>query len=141
METRITGPTYGDRQASAHGRHTYQMATTAQASAIVLPNFPTIQASTSAPVILTAQVCVSTADGGTTPTISFGVTSTATELISAASVATAAAGGTFLPASNAVGKYRITADTQIYYKTAAGNDGAGVVTLILDMAEVNTKTT
>ena len=140
METRVTGPTYGDRQASVNSRHTYQMATTVQATAIVLPNFPTIQASTTNPVILTAQVCVSTVDGGTTPTISFGVTSTATELINAASLATAATGGTFLPASNAVGKYRITADTQIYYKTAAGNDGAGVVTLILDIAEVNTKT-
>lgn len=145
MKTGLTGSAYGGRQGSTTVRHTYVIATTAQASGIVLGSlagipFPTIQASTTFPAILEASICVTAADGGTTPTISFGVTSTATEIISGASTATAATGGTFLPASNAVGKRYLTSDTQIYYKTGGTPDGAGSVTFILDVTTVNTTT-
>lgn len=137
--TNITGAIYGTRDGSVQSRQTWQTATTAVGTAANLPlSFGTIQASTTKPVILEAQIVVTVADGGTTPTISFGVTSTATELISAASTATAATGGTFLPASNAVGKYYLTADTQLWYKTGGTPNGAGTVTFILDITQVNT---
>lgn len=107
--------------------------TTATSTGIV------IQASAFAPVIVEAQICVSTADGGGSPTLSVGtVGANYTDLINAESTATAATGGTFLPASNAVGKYRLTADSTIYYKQGGTPDGAGVTTIILKIYDVNT---
>lgn len=97
----------------------------------------TIEASTTNPVIVMAEVVVTTADAGTTPTISFGYTASGyTDLINAASTATAATGGTFLPASNAVGKKYLTANTEIFYKQGGTPAGGGVVTLLLHIIPV-----
>lgn len=122
------------RKGSVSIRQTYQVRSNTSTTAT---KWLTIKASTTRPVIVNAQLVVTTADGGTTPTMSVGVTATATELINAASTATAAAGGTFLPASNGVGKYYLTADTDIYYKQGGTPNGAGVTTLILLVHDVN----
>lgn len=135
--TNLSGAIIGLRSGSAPVRHTYVVSGSTSTTAT---KWLTIKASAAIPVLLEGQIVVSTADGGTTPTMSLGVTSTATELVSGASTATAAAGGTFLPASNATGKYRLTADTDIYYKQGGTPNGAGVTTLILDVTTVNTDT-
>lgn len=98
-------------------------------------------ASADVPLMLEAQIIVTTADGGTTPTMSLGYTASGyTDLVSGASTATAATGGTFLPASNATGKKLITSDTQLYYKQGGTPDGAGVVWLIVTATPLNTLT-
>lgn len=133
-DSNYSGPVYGNRQGSGNVRHTFQFTVPVNATGVVLPIFPIIKASTAKPVIIAAQIFVNTLDGGTTPTFSLGTSVTATELISAASLAAA---NIFLPAANAVGKLYLVADTQLWYKTAAGNDSTGVVTVILDIATVN----
>ncbi len=137
MDTNITGVIYGDRRGSVPARQTFVVSGTTSTTAT---KFMRVRASTTRPVIVQAQICVSTADGGTTPTMSVGVDSTANQLVNGASTATAATGGTFLPASNALGKYRLTEDTDLYYKQGGTPDGAGVITIILDISTVNTST-
>lgn len=122
------------RKGSLSIRHTYQVRSN---TSTVATKWLTIKASPERPVILNAQLVVTTADGGTTPTMSLGITATATELINGASTATAATGGTFLPASNSVGKYYLTADTPLYYKQGGTPNGAGVTTLIVLVHDVN----
>jgi len=135
--TKIQGPAYG-RLCDIPVALTFVVSGT---SSTVAAKFARVQASTDRPVIVEAQICVSTADGGTTPTMSVGVDATATQIINGASTATAATGGTFLPAANAVGKYRLTADTDLYYKQGGTPNGAGVTTLLLTLTPVNTSTT
>lgn len=136
--THSTGPNYSIRLGSDVVRHTFVVSGSTSTTATQVFY---IQASTVEPAILEAQICVSTADGGTSPTMSLGYTASGyTDLVNVASTATAATGGTFLPASNATGKKRITADTAIYYKQGGTPDGAGVTTLILDVTQVNTST-
>jgi len=135
--THQRGATLSTRLGCVPVRHTYVVknATTTDAVSTGI----VIQASTESPVIVEAQVCVSTVDGGGSPTLSVGYTgANYTDLISTASTATAATGGTFLPASNAVGKKRLTDTTTIYYKQGGTPDGAGVTTIILDVSDVNT---
>lgn len=137
-QTNIRGPIYDNRQGSVPARQTFVVQDETSTDAISLCR---IQASEDSPVIVEAQVAVTTADGGGTPTVSVGYTASGyTDLINAESTATAATGGTFLPASNAVGKKYLTADTQIYYKQGGTPDGAGVFTIILDLTTVNTGT-
>lgn len=100
----------------------------------------TIKASAEAPVIIEAQACVSTADGGGSPTLAVGYTGAGyTDLLNDVSTATAASGGTFLPASNDVGKKRVADTTAIYWKQGGTPDGAGVTTVILKIYDVNTQ--
>lgn len=133
-----TGATYSQRQGSIPVRQTLVVTGNTSTDAV---KWLRIQASATAPVILEAQVVVSTVDGGGSPTLSLGYTASGyTDLINAASLATAATGGTFLPASNATGKKRIVEDTDIYYKLGGTPDGVGVSTLILDITDVNTAT-
>jgi len=135
--TTIQGPAYG-RKCDIPTRLTFVVSGTTSTTAT---KFARVQATTDRPLIVEAQICVSTADGGTTPTMSVGVDSTANQLVNAASTATAATGGTFLPASNAIGKYRLTADADLYYKQGGTPDGAGITTLVLTLTPVNTSTT
>lgn len=135
--TQLQGAAYG-RLCDVPAQLTFVVSGTSSTTAA---KFARIQASTQRPVLVEAQVCVSTADGGTTPTISVGITgANYTDFISGASTATAATGGTFLPASNAVGKYRLTSDTDVYYKQGGTPNGAGVITIILTLTPVNTST-
>lgn len=135
-----TGSVYSEiRQGSVPVRHTYVVSSNSSTSA-----FSTgivVKASTYKPAIIEAQVAVTTADGGTTPTISVGYTASGyTDLVNGASTATAATGGTFLPASNATGKKYITTDQEIYVIQGGTPNGAGVTTVILDVSTVNTST-
>lgn len=134
MDSNFSGPVYGNRVASANVRHTFQFTVPLNATGVVLPIFPIIQASAGKPVIIEAQIFVNTLDGGATPSFSLGTTATATELINAASLSTP---NVFLPAANATGKLYLVADTQLFYKTNAGNNSTGVITIILDLATVN----
>lgn len=130
-DTTISGPLAGVRQISANGRYTF--VTPAITDTAV--RFARIEASTAVPVIVEASVCVLTTDAG--ETVSVGYTATAyDDLIATASLATAATGGTFLPAANDVGKKYLTAATDLYYVGSAGSD-TGVVAIILDVASVN----
>jgi len=130
----ISGPLYGGRTISVNGRYTFK--TPAITDTAV--KFARIEASAAVPVIVEASICVLTVDA--TETVSIGYTASGySDLINGASLATAAAGGTFLPASNAVGKQYLTADTDLYYVGSAGAD-TGVIVIILDVASVNTST-
>lgn len=134
MKTDLSGSVYGDRQGSATVRHTV-IITTADQGTIPVPYIGVIRASAWTPVLLEAQIYVRNGDNAGAPTISFGVTSaSANELISGAATGSA---GVFLPASNVVGKYRLTADTQIYYKVGGIPQGDGDVIFILDVTTVN----
>lgn len=137
MDTNLSGPVYGNRQGSANVRHTFQFTPTTNGTGIVLPNFPIIQASPGKPVIIEAQIFVNTLDAGAAAALSIGTSVTATELISGALLAAA---NVFLPASNAVGKLFLVADTTIFFKTAGTINGNGLVTVILDLATVNLAT-
>jgi hypothetical protein len=100
--------------------------------------FDRIAATTTNPVLVEMQINVVTADSG--ETVSVGYTATAyDDLISAASLGTAATGGTFLPAANDVGKKLLTADTDLYYVGSAGSD-TGVIDIIYTLTEFNTDT-
>lgn len=120
------------RQSSVNVRYTYKT----PAITDVAVKFARIEASADKPVIVEAQVCVLTTDAG--ETVSVGYTATGyDDLVATASLATAATGGTFLPASNDVGKKYLTEATDLYYVGSAGAD-TGVVAIILDVASVNT---
>jgi len=139
MDTNLSGKTLGQRQGSVPVVQTFQIAANTSTTAT---RIFTVQASTANPTVVEAQIVVTTADGGTSPTMSVGYTASGyTDLVNAASTATAATGGTFLPASNAVGKKYLTANTDIYYKQGGTPDGAGVTTLILKIYGVNLSTT
>lgn len=100
--------------------------------------FDRIKASTTKPVMLEMQICVITVDA--TEDVSVGFTGPGyTDLINAASLGTAATGGTFLPASNATAKYLFTDDTDLYYVGSTGSD-TGVVDIIYTLTEFNTST-
>jgi len=132
-----TGAIYNDRQGSIPVRHTLVISANTSTTA---KHWLTVQASPSNPVLLEAKACVSTVDGGGSPTLSLGYTaSTYTDLLSTVSTATAATGGTFLPANNVIGQKRIDADTAIYYKQGGTPDGAGVTTIFLTVTTINTE--
>lgn len=131
MDTNFTGSWYGNRQGSPVVRFTY----VTPAITDTTTKFARIKASTSNPVIVQASICVLTIDA--TETVSIGITASGTELVNAASLGTAATGGTFLPAANDVGKYYLTADADLYYTGSSGAD-TGVIAIILDITEVNT---
>lgn len=129
-DTNLSGPTFDNHQGSVNGRKTYVVTLTDVAQTVCR-----IEASTFRPVIVEAQLYVNTLDA--TETVSVGTNSTAfDDLISGASLATA---GVFLPASNATGKLYLTADTDIKAIGSTGTD-TGVITVILDLASVNTAT-
>lgn len=137
-DTNATGSVYSEiRQGSVPVRHTYVVS--GNTSTAATSTGITVKASAFKPVIIEAQIAVTTADGGGTPTISVGYTASGyTDLINAASTATAATGGTFLPASNAIGKKYITTDQEIFFVQGGTPNGAGVTTIILDISTVNT---
>lgn len=126
------------RKASNPVVHTYWVRSNTSTTAT---KWLRIKASAEKPAVLNAQLAVTTLDGGTSPTMSLGVSATATELINAASTATAGVGGTFLPASNAVGKYILFQDTDIYYKQGGTPNGTGATVLILSVHDVNSDPT
>lgn len=137
-DSNITGCIYGDRQGSIPAMQSFPIAANTSTTATI---FMRVKASAFAPVVVMAQIVVLTADGGSAPTLSVGYTATGyTDLINAASTATAATGGTFLPASNAVGKKILIADTDLYYKQGGTPDGAGVTYILLSIFSVNTDT-
>jgi len=137
-DSNITGCIYGDRQGSVIPTQSYPIVSNTSTTATT---FMRVQASTYAPVVIEAQIVVLTADGGTSPTLSVGYTASGyTDLINAASTATAATGGTFLPASNAVGKKILTTDTDLVYKQGGTPAGDGVTYILLKIYSVNTST-
>lgn len=135
----ITGAVYGNRQGGVPVWHSYRVASTASTTATTTKII--IKASADQPVLLEGQIAVTTIDGGTSPTMSLGYTSSGyTDLVATASTATAATGGTFLPAANATGKKLVTADTEIYYKQGGTPDGAGVIWLLIAVTPLNPRT-
>lgn len=134
-DTNITGCVYGTRQGSVPAIHTLTVSSSTSTTAT---KWLTIQASAAKPVVIEGQIVVQTADGGTSPTMSLGYTASGyTDVVNAASTATGATGGTFLPASNATGKKLLVADTDIYYKQGGTPNGAGVTHLILQVFSIN----
>ena len=97
-----------------------------------------LQASSAAPTHVEAQIYVKTADTGGAASFSVGVTTAANELISGALLANA---DVYLPASNAKGRARITADTPLYFKTGGTPAGTGVVELIYTAYSTNASNT
>lgn len=137
-DTNLTGAIVGTRQGSACVRHSFRVTGNTSTAAV---RFMRIAASTVKPTTVEVQVLVTTVDGGGSPTLSVGSVGTGyTDIINGASLATAATGGTFLPASNALGKYVFTADTDLYYKLGGTPDGVGVSTILLNVATINTST-
>lgn len=125
-ETNLTGPILGVRKGSAHVRQTIRMTLTDVAQKVC-----TVAASTAVPVDIEASIYVVTVDA--TETVSVGSNATSyNDLINGASIASVA----YLPASNAVGKLRVTANTDIYAVGSAGTD-TGVIDVILDLNTVN----
>jgi len=129
-DTNLTGPQFSNHQGSVNSRQTYRIAPTATAALLT-----TIEASADKPVMVEAQVYVNTLDAS--ETVSIGSNSADFDnLINDAALDTA---DVFLPASNATGKLYLTANTGIYALASAGTDTA-VITVILDLATVNTST-
>jgi hypothetical protein len=129
-DTNLSGPTFDEHMGSVNVRKTYVVTLTDVAQKVCR-----IEATTFKPVIVEAQVYVNTLDA--TETVSVGTNSTSyNNLVSAAALDTA---DVFLPASNATGKLYLTADADIYAIGSTGTD-TGVVTVILDLATVNTAT-
>jgi Neuraminidase (sialidase) len=129
---RLTGDTYGTRQGAAPVIHSYPVDynTTGVSSAILVD---TIKASTDAPVQVevTCQI-VTTFNAGTLAAhnaLTAGTSTTATEWLTTANTTATTAG--YYPASNAVYKQRLTADTPIYVKyvqtSTAATTGKAVV--------------
>lgn len=136
-DTNITGCIYGFRQGSVPAVHTLRISSSTSTNAV---KWLRVQASTTNPVILQAQVAVATADGGTSPTLNLSTSSngTGTEIFAAPVSLASGSATTFLPASNAVGKRLLTADADLYYKQGGTPNGAGVSYLILQITGVNT---
>lgn len=140
MSTNITGNTYGDlRQAGIVVAHTYPVNfnTTGVASAILVD---TIRATTDKPVQVEVSAQVVTAfNAVTTNVLTAGTSATATEWLGAADITEGTPG--YYPASNAVNKFRLTADTPIYVKYTqtgtAATTGAAII-LVKEFSE-NTK--
>lgn len=129
-DSNISGPTFDEHMGSLNGRKTYVVTLTDVAQRVCR-----VEASAFKPVIVEAQIYVNTLDA--TETVSVGTNSTSyNDLVSAASLGTA---DVFLPAANATGKLYFVADTDIYAIGSAGTD-TGVITVILDLAGVNTAT-
>jgi hypothetical protein len=142
-DTKISSKYLDDsKQGSVLNRRTYRIpATVTSTSAGISLSTNgancTVHASVNSPTVVEAQVYIKTADGGTTPTISIGTNSTTyNNLVSAASTATA---GVFLPASNAIGKLYLEADTTVYYKLG-GTPTGGVIDVILTVYGIDTNT-
>lgn len=83
----------------------------------------TIKADAKNPVLLETQAEVITAITGTAPVLTLGTSTTATEILASGDITEATPG--FYPASNALKKLRITADTPIYVKYVTGGGTAG----------------
>lgn len=118
------------RQGSASVVHTYpvQFDTTGIASGVKVD---TIKASATSPVQVEVSCQVITAfNAGTTNVLTAGTDSTATQWLGAGDITEGTPG--FYPAANAVAKFRLTSDTDIYIKytqtgTAATTGSAVVI--------------
>lgn len=124
------GNTYGVRQGSLEIVHTYpvQYNTTGIASAVLVD---TIKASVEYPVQVEVSAQVVTAfNAVTTNVLTVGTTTAATQWLASGDIDETTLG--YYPASNAVAKFRLTADTNIYVKytqtgTAATTGSAIVI--------------
>jgi len=138
--TRLTGNTYGDlRPSGVEVCHTYPVNfnTVGIASAILVD---TIHATADNPVHVEVSACVVTAfNAGTTNVLTAGTSSTATEWLGSADITEGTPG--YYPASNAVFKARLVADTAIYVKYAQTGTAAttGAATIIVKEFSENTK--
>src|SRR5690348_18440266 len=119
-DTKLYAPIYPNRTCSPNVRYTYQTPVITDTGVI----FTRIRASADQPVIVEAQVCVTTVDA--TETVSVGISDGGRELVNAASLGTAATGGTFLPASSAKLEDLFTSDTERCCKGSTGPDAGGV---------------
>lgn len=123
------GNTYGTRQGSFEIVHSYpvQFNTTGIASAILVD---TIRASAEYPVQVEVSAQVVTAfNAASTNVLTAGTDTTANQWLGSADITEGTPG--YYPASNAVNKFRLTADTNIYVKYTqtgtAANTGAAVI--------------
>jgi len=132
----LSGAIFGNRQGGVPVTHSKRFA--GQANTDPLSTGIIINATVDSPVWVEAQVIVTTADSGTTPTMSLGFTgANYTDLVNAASTATAATNGTFLPAANATGKVFLTARTEIFSKQGGTPNGTGVTWFIITVTNLN----
>lgn len=125
MSADLTGAIQGQRLGSFSTVHTlpYSWNTTGINAGILVG---VIRASANKPVQIEVSYVVATAFDGAGSSVGVGTTTTATEWINATS--TQAAG--YFPAANAVGKFRLVADTPIYIRQYGDADeaaGAAVV--------------
>lgn len=112
--TKLTGNVYPDKfQGSPRVAHTYQVNynTPGIVNGIIVD---TISASTDRPVQVEVSAQVVTAFNGSANTLTVGTSSTATEWLGSADITEGTPG--YYPASNAVKKFRLTADTPIWVK-------------------------
>lgn len=124
----VTGDIYGQRQGSVAVRHSYPVNynTTGIASAVLVD---VVRAATDNPVQVEISQQVFTAFNASTSNIlSIGTSTNANEWLATTLTGTTHVG--YFPASNAVTKFRLTADTNIYVKYAqtgtAATTGAAI---------------
>ena len=134
----VTGDIYGQRQGSCAVRHTYPYSfnTTGIGSGVLVD---TIRASTDNPVQVEVSQQVYTAfDATTSNIVSVGTSTTANEWLATTLTGTTHLG--YFPASNAVAKFRLTADTPIYVKYAQTGTAAaaGKAVVIINEYQENT---
>lgn len=129
----VSGSVFGTRQGSVPVRHSYRVRGVTSTTATAIPGFY-LKASSDRPLSVEVQVYVETADTGTSPTMSVGVTGSGyTDFISGASTAAVA----FLPAANAVTRSGVTSNFQVYYKQGGTPNGVGSTWIIIDVYELN----
>lgn len=131
-----SGSILGNRQGYGVVRHSYLVSGVSSIGSIATPIV--IDATVDQPVILEGQLLVVTADGGSTPTVSFGYTGSGfNDLVSGASIATGSSSGVFLPASNVTGKKFVTATQTITFVQGGTPNGTGVYYLIVDVTPMH----
>lgn len=135
-----TGDTYGTRQGSDATIHSFPVAYNTTGLSSGLSSGIVIKASADKPVQIECSAQVVTAfNAATTNLLSLGNSTTATEYIASASITGGTAG--YYPTSNAVGKFRLTADATIYAKYAQTGDVAATGTLTSNNTNVSNNDT
>ncbi len=137
MSANLTGNVYGDRQASASVAHSYvvNFNTTGISSGVLVD---TIRATADRPVQVSVSCQVVTAfNAVSTNVLTAGTSTTATEWLASGDITEGTPG--YYPASNAVAKFRLTADTPIYVKYTQSGTAAttGQAVLIIHEFQEN----
>lgn len=128
--TNLTGNIYGQRQASLACFHTYPVSfnTSGIATAVQLETF---RATADKPLLVEISACVITAfNAASMNVLTAGTSTTSNEWLTSSDITEGTPG--FYPASNAVKKFRLTADTPMYVKYTQTGDAPATGTLTSD---------